>query len=106
MPSAEELAFLSRIREQPEDNGPRLIFADWLDERGDPRGEFIRVQCALARLPADDPRRADLEQREQTLLAAHQGDWTAPLRGLASDWTYRRGFIAAVSVDASAFGDG
>jgi uncharacterized protein (TIGR02996 family) len=38
-------AFLKAIQEQPEDDGPRLMYADWLEERGDPRGEFIRVQC-------------------------------------------------------------
>ena len=103
MPTVEELAFLSRIREQPGDDGPRLIFADWLDEHGDPRGEFIRVQCALACLPADDPRRASLEKREQALLEAYKPAWSARLHGLAADWTYRRGLVEAVSVDASAF---
>lgn len=38
-------AFLEAICERPEDDFPRLQYADWLDERGDPRGEFIRVQC-------------------------------------------------------------
>ena len=37
-------AFLQAIRDAPDDDAPRLIYADWLDERGDPRGEFIRVQ--------------------------------------------------------------
>ena len=27
----------------PEDAAPRLIYADWLDERADPRGEVIRL---------------------------------------------------------------
>jgi len=103
MSNSEEQAFLSRVREWPDDDGPRLIFADWLDEQGDPRGEFIRIQCAIARLPHDDPRRADLQQREQALLDAHQHDWAARLQGIASDWTYRRGFIESISIDAKAF---
>jgi uncharacterized protein (TIGR02996 family) len=103
MPTSEELAFIERIREQPDDDGPRLIFADWLDERGDPRGEFIRVQCALARLPDGDARRSNLELAEHQLLESHQAAWTAPLAGLASDWTYRRGFIDSLSVTAVAF---
>ena len=37
-------AFLQAIIDNPDDDAPRLIYADWLEERGDPRGEFIRVQ--------------------------------------------------------------
>jgi len=44
-----EAAFLRSIGEHGNDNTGRLVFADWLDERGDaPRAEFIRVQCELA----------------------------------------------------------
>ena len=39
-------AFLQAIIEDPDHDAPRLLYADWLEERGDPRGEFIRVQCA------------------------------------------------------------
>lgn len=50
---SERDAFLAAILESPDDDGPRLIFADYLEENGDPaRGEFIRIQCAIARLPA------------------------------------------------------
>ena len=45
----------------PEDDTPRLICADWLEEHGDEaRGQFIRAQCELARLPAWDRRRQAL----------------------------------------------
>ena len=41
--------FLRDICEHPEDDTPRLIFADWLEDHGEPeRAEFIRVQCELA----------------------------------------------------------
>ena len=103
MPSTEELAFLARIRDQPDDDGPRLIFADWLAERGDPRGEFIRVQCALARLPPEDPRRESLREREQTLLKTHEAAWTESINGVVSGWEFRRGLLEAVSVEATAF---
>jgi len=46
-----EEAFLASIVDKPDDDAPRLIFADWLDEHGQPeRAEFIRVQCQLAQL--------------------------------------------------------
>lgn len=45
-------AFLADIIEHPDDDAPRLIYADWLEDHGDAsRAEFIRVQCELARLP-------------------------------------------------------
>jgi uncharacterized protein (TIGR02996 family) len=44
------------IIEDPDDDGPRLVYADFLDERNDPRGELIRVQCERATLAEDDPR--------------------------------------------------
>ena len=31
----DEQGFLAAIRERPDDDTPRLIFADWLDDRGD-----------------------------------------------------------------------
>lgn len=43
-------AFLSAIRAAPDDDAPRLIYADWLEDHGEAaRAEFIRVQCELAR---------------------------------------------------------
>ena len=44
----EAVAFLAAICDEPADDAIRLAFADWLEERGDPRGEFIRVQVELA----------------------------------------------------------
>jgi uncharacterized protein (TIGR02996 family) len=69
-------AFLAAIRDDPEEDAPRLIFADWLEEQGDPRGEFIRVQCALAGMGQDDPRREELARREAELLRLHSQAWS------------------------------
>jgi uncharacterized protein (TIGR02996 family) len=99
----EEAAFLARVCADPDGDGPRLIYADWLDERGDPRGEFIRVQTALARLPADDPRRPALLDREAVLLGRYADAWADPLRGLVGGPEFRRGFVEAVNVEARTF---
>jgi uncharacterized protein (TIGR02996 family) len=110
-------AFLQDICEHPADDGPRLVFADWLEERGAPedraRAEFIRVQFALRDLPADDPRRQQLEERERDLRIAHEAAWLAPLRelplvwkreyGALPTWEFRRGFVEKVTVEADAF---
>jgi uncharacterized protein (TIGR02996 family) len=43
-------ALLDDIIAAPDDDAPRLVYADWLLAREDPRGELITVQCELARL--------------------------------------------------------
>src|SRR5690348_225261 len=60
----------------PDDNGPRLAYADLQEECGDShRAEFIRVQCALAAMAEDDDLRFDLEKREVGLLYKHKHRW-------------------------------
>ena len=84
---ASEQSFLEAISADPDDDAVRLIFADWLEEQGDParnaRGEFIRVQLELEHLPDDDPRRPDLLREEQELRSRHERAWLGPLRPLA-----------------------
>jgi uncharacterized protein (TIGR02996 family) len=42
----QELTFLDAIQSAPRDDTPRLVYADWLDEHGQPEyAEFIRLQC-------------------------------------------------------------
>ena len=112
MLSDEQQAFWTAIRETPEDDAPRLVYADWLEEHGEgDRAEFIRVQCALAKLGPDRRKgrreRAWLEPREKALLASHGDHWRAPLRAVlqgSNPWDredgwldcleFRRGFIS------------
>lgn len=42
--------FIDAIRAAPEDDPPRLVYADWLTEKGDPLGGFITLRCEQARL--------------------------------------------------------
>lgn len=105
--SADREAFLQTILEDPDDDTSRLIFADWLEERGESeRAELIRVQCELARLPEDNPRHphyAEWKAREQALLRAHEREWAAPLAGLVNRSEFQRGFIDVVTMEAAAF---
>ena len=65
-------AFLRAVKDAPDDDAPRLLLADWLEEQGDPRGEFIRLQLA----PEDESRPASerraLRARESELLERHE----------------------------------
>jgi uncharacterized protein (TIGR02996 family) len=52
---SEQAGLLRAICEQPDDDTPRLVYADWLDDHGDsPQAEYIRSQVALARVPEHD----------------------------------------------------
>ena len=68
-------ALEDRIAAAPDDDAPRLVYADWLTERGVPRGEFIALQCELARGVADRERREGLIRRERELLGASGPAW-------------------------------
>src|SRR4051812_43183757 len=94
-------AFLQSIRDEPDDDVPRLIYADWLEEHGRPEhAEFIRLQCELARLPEEYPGRSEKEQREHELLLEH-GEWLGPLRRLLPEAdcsvVFQRGFVSEVT---------
>jgi uncharacterized protein (TIGR02996 family) len=47
----DEDAFIRSILEQPEEDGPRLVYADWLEERGEAaKADYIRTEAAATRL--------------------------------------------------------
>jgi len=97
--------FLADVVEHPDDDTPRLVFADWLEDHGDPaRAEFIRVQIERSRLPEWDAAQVRLRVREEALLAAHGEAWREALPtfdGVA--WSgFRRGFVAEASLAAFA----
>jgi uncharacterized protein (TIGR02996 family) len=75
----DERRLIEQVLAAPDDDAPRLVYADWLVLRGDPRGEFIQLQCRLAAEPDDANRRA-MRVAENKLLAAHEAAWLAPLR--------------------------
>jgi uncharacterized protein (TIGR02996 family) len=75
-----EEGFLQAVSEQPEDDAPRLIYADWLDENGEAAfAEFIRVQCELARHQQEDDRWLELKIREEELWKQLEPRWRAQL---------------------------
>ncbi len=112
--------FLQAIIANPAEDVHRLVYADWLDENGDPaRAEVIRVQVELEplrqhghgteRLHGGDcpacSRIARLEYRERKLLSDHIGKWrivveVCPEVGsfvVCPAVVFRRGFVAEVS---------
>ena len=46
--------FIAEIHANEHDDTPRLIYADWLEDNGDPRAEYLRLECELASLNSKD----------------------------------------------------
>jgi uncharacterized protein (TIGR02996 family) len=72
----EDTEFVRAIRERPDDLTLRLVYADWLDERDDLRGEYLRLRLQLIELTK---RLTQLgEQLDPTWLAAVRGPKGSP----------------------------
>ncbi|MBY0457611.1 MAG: TIGR02996 domain-containing protein, partial [Gemmataceae bacterium] len=100
----DEQPFLDAVFDRYADDRPRLVYADFLDDSGQPeRAELVRVQLALARLTADDERRPALADRQAELLTNNRQAWTAGLTGLVDSVDFRRGVPDSVYVGAAAF---
>lgn len=79
----EDEPFIRALLAAPDDQTTRLVYADWLDDRGDPRAEYLRLQARVAELPpGSDERHAAREQL------------TALQNGFPSWWLAAVGFRA------------
>ncbi len=86
---ADEL--LAAIARAPDDDAPRAVYADWLQERGDVRGDFIALQLRPG--AGRDPK------REAALVKAHGKAWLGPLAPvLIGQPVFERGFPVAGTV--------
>lgn len=102
--------FIASILEEPDSAASYLVFADWLEEKGDPRAEFIRLQWQLEEPSSTSEERKQLKTREKELLSSHSGEWLGPLadelvhgilpenmrryRGTACEYSFERGFLS------------
>jgi uncharacterized protein (TIGR02996 family) len=92
-------ALLQAILASPDDDLPRLAYADWLDETGGPeagaRAEFIRLQCRLEAASLSEGQAGALWPRVKGLLREHDRAWRAELPALpgVSFRRFRRGLV-------------
>jgi uncharacterized protein (TIGR02996 family) len=92
-------ALLRAIGEQPEEDTPRLVYADWLDENGDPdRADFVRNQIELARIDINDHARDPLVHKNARFLTNFVPYWRSQLpRFKGIEWgDFNRGLIEEV----------
>jgi len=95
----EHTGLIAAICEDADDDQVRLVYADWLEEQGDPRGELIRLQIEFARMAPRDLRREVLLRRDQELLAIHSDSWRLPHLAGVTWGRYERGFIESVTLE-------
>jgi uncharacterized protein (TIGR02996 family) len=111
----DEEGLLLAIRQEPGNDAPRLIYADFLKDHGRAdRALFIRTQLTLVAMAENDSRRRALERQVRRLLRANARAWYGNRPGRAvsveSDGvtvrldnpdarlTFRRGFIAGAAI--------
>jgi uncharacterized protein (TIGR02996 family) len=93
-PGSDAEALLRAVFQQPDDDTPRLVFADYLDDHGDgERAAFIRLQCRIARLTPRDRGKRELRKQEAAAIArfAHFSG-TLDTR-MPTQPRYERGFL-------------
>ena len=121
-------ALIRSVLANPADDGPRLIYAVWLEEHGGAEdAEFIRVQIELARLGFDGGLHTDeqghlqhapsniaqLSERQLELwadgfgrpnLPATMANWSVyPVSTLGTQLRVRRGFVEQVTCQTDEF---
>jgi uncharacterized protein (TIGR02996 family) len=116
---SDETALLRAIAAHPDEDTPRLAYADWLDEHsppapkgrgkkgrepteaGNPRAAFIRGQVELARSKEDSMQRRELAFRCRQLLDEHEKDWIVPDELAVYDYGWSRGFVESFTTTPS-----
>lgn len=83
---------LRAILENPDDDRARLVYADALQEDGDPRGEYIALSLAKGKAAST---------RAKELLDAHRGKAWQNFGAKGARYTWRRGFICEVGGKAT-----
>jgi uncharacterized protein (TIGR02996 family) len=99
-----EPALLAAVAASPDDDLPRLVYADWLDENGRSlRAEFIRLQIEIAKKETL-PRAvvnvfSHLWKRQQEILDDHRDELLGPLAHISlHEFEFRRGFLDRIAV--------
>lgn len=82
---------LDAILDDPEDDHTRRVYADWLVEKNDPRGEFIQLQM----LEYDGSATEAQRKRAARLLRKHRRAWIQLGSVRERSAVFERGFLSA-----------
>jgi uncharacterized protein (TIGR02996 family) len=95
----EEERLLVAIAADPEDDAPRLAYAEYFRASDPERATFIEKQIEKTR-----SRRATRSFAPSSRPdAKREAEWTRTLAKYATSWTFDRGFVAAISIDPNLF---
>ncbi|MBP3959542.1 TIGR02996 domain-containing protein [Gemmata sp. G18] len=84
--------FLNAIRAEPHERTLRLLYADWLDEHEDPRGELIRTEEEMRQVPVFADRFWELKPRRNELRTTAGTEWCALMKyGTECEPVFRHG---------------
>lgn len=70
-----EAEFLLEIFETPSDSKPKMVYADWLEEQGDARAEFLRLDIELQNRTKESLDYQELLAARSELLPQIDRDW-------------------------------
>src|SRR5262245_7004150 len=71
----DDTGFIQAILTAPDDGAVRLVYADWLEERGDVRAEFIRLQAEMDLLPPYTDAYIDRKRRREAIRQRIDAEW-------------------------------
>jgi uncharacterized protein (TIGR02996 family) len=94
----EQAALLAAIVAEPDDDTPRLVYADWLQENGDEeQARFIRDSIALDWLADhEDEKRQQIGKRLDGIAVCNGQRWLEAAGVVGADPVYDRGMVAGV----------
>src|SRR6266545_1532761 len=69
---SEEAGFIAALLTEPDDRTTLLVYADWLDDRSDPRAEYLRL---LATEKADESRAEEIRSQLAELRTGIDVGW-------------------------------
>jgi uncharacterized protein (TIGR02996 family) len=81
---------LAQVLADPTNDGPRVVYADYLQEVGDSRGELITLQLLAERTPEQQARLDTLLKNKANLVR-----WLGPLAAVVTEPVLDRGALAA-----------
>lgn len=108
--TAEERALVAGVLARRDDDTGYLVYADYLTERGDTFGDYVR-RCVQRRREPDREESIEEAEAASAFYEAHVEEWVAPLRALGMQpllgtqvfdpciWLGERGVVEMVTID-------
>lgn len=82
-------AFIRAILSDPEDTTTRLVYADWLDDQDDPRGQYLRLLSEAEARHRADPARVEALRRAEVIGEAHAEPYAPWFENFVRPWLQR-----------------